>query len=103
MFDQTSQPPNGLYLGLTRSNKSRPDPATNALAGDTTPAVFHIAATLLGSNNWYQSLEIRPVIMALVPQGVGGSSVTMAYPVLVPAKYTGWAIKVQAILDTQGL
>jgi hypothetical protein len=27
----------------------------------------------------------------------------MAYPVLVPAKYTGWAIKVQAILDAQGL
>jgi hypothetical protein len=54
-------------------------------------------------NNWYQSLEIRPVIMALVPQGAGGSSVTMAYPVLVPAKYTCWAIKVQAILDAQGL
>jgi hypothetical protein len=27
----------------------------------------------------------------------------MAYPVLVPVKYTGWAIKVQAILDAQGL
>jgi hypothetical protein len=41
--------------------------------------------------------------MALVPQGAGGSSVTMAYLVLVPVKYTGWAIKVQAILDAQGL
>jgi hypothetical protein len=38
--------------------------------------------------------------MALVPQGAGGSSVTMAYLVLVPAMYTGWAIKVQVILDT---
>jgi hypothetical protein len=43
------------------------------------------------------------VILALVPQGAGGSSVTMAYPVLVPTMYTGWAIKVQAILDAQGL
>jgi hypothetical protein len=41
--------------------------------------------------------------MALVPQGTGGSSVSMAYPVLVTAKYTGWAIKVQVILDAQGL
>jgi hypothetical protein len=41
--------------------------------------------------------------MALVPQGAGGSSVTMAYPVLVSVKYTGWAIKVQAIFDAQGL
>jgi hypothetical protein len=37
--------------------------------------------------------------MALVPQGAGRSSVMMAYPMLVPVKYTGWAIKVQAILD----
>jgi hypothetical protein len=27
----------------------------------------------------------------------------MAYPMLVSVKYTGWAIKVQAILDAQGL
>jgi hypothetical protein len=43
------------------------------------------------------------MIMALVPQGAGWSSVTMAYPMLVPAKCTGWAINVQAILDAQGL
>jgi len=41
--------------------------------------------------------------MALVPQGAGGSSVSMAYPVLSPAGYTAWAIKVEAILDAQGL
>jgi hypothetical protein len=33
--------------------------------------------------------------MALVPQGVGGSSVMIAYPMLMLVKYTGWAIKVQ--------
>ena len=41
--------------------------------------------------------------MALVPQGAGGSSVSMAYPVLSPAGYTAWAIKVEAILDAQSL
>jgi hypothetical protein len=29
--------------------------------------------------------------------------VSMTYPVLVPASYTAWAIKVEAILDAQGL
>ena len=43
--------------------------------------------------------------MALVPHGtgVGGSSVTLTCPVLTPANYTVWAIKVEAILDAQGV
>jgi len=41
--------------------------------------------------------------MTLVPQGAEGSSVSMAYPVLSPTGYTAWAIKVEAILDAQGL
>ena len=46
---------------------------------------------------------LEPEAMALVPQGAGGSSVSMSYPVLSPAGYTAWAIKVEAILDAQGL
>jgi hypothetical protein len=42
--------------------------------------------------------------MALVPHdGVGGSSVTLTCPELTPANYTVWAIKVEAILDAQGV
>nr|XP_051229512.1 uncharacterized protein LOC127347360 [Lolium perenne] len=43
--------------------------------------------------------------MALVPHGagVGGSSVTLTCPVLTPTNYTVWAIKVEAILDAQGV
>jgi hypothetical protein len=41
--------------------------------------------------------------MAMVPHGAGGSSVSMSYPVLSPASYTAWAIKVESILDAQGL
>ena len=41
--------------------------------------------------------------MAMVPHGAGGSTVSLSYPVLSPANYTAWAIKVQAILDAQGL
>ena len=36
-------------------------------------------------------------------QGAGGSSVSMTYPVLSPVGYTVWAIKVETILDVQGL
>ena len=46
---------------------------------------------------------LEPKAMAFVPQGAGGSSVSMSYPVLSPAGYTAWAIKVEAILDAQGL
>ena len=46
---------------------------------------------------------LEPEAMALVPQGAGGSSVSMSYPVLSPAGYTAWAIKVEAILDAQGV
>jgi hypothetical protein len=35
---------------------TRQDPATNALAGDTTPAVFHTAATLLGNSHLEHTL-----------------------------------------------
>ena len=41
--------------------------------------------------------------MALVPHGAGGSSVTLAFPVLTAGNYTVWAIKVEAILDAQGV
>lgn len=42
--------------------------------------------------------------MALVPHGAGGSSsVSLAYPLLSSTNYTAWAIKVEAILDSQGL
>jgi hypothetical protein len=41
--------------------------------------------------------------MAMVPHGAEGSPVSMSYPVLSPASYTAWAIKVESILDAQGL
>jgi hypothetical protein len=41
--------------------------------------------------------------MAVVPHGTAGGTVSMSYPVLSPARYTAWAIKVEAILDAQGL
>ena len=43
--------------------------------------------------------------MALVLQGagVGGSTVSLSCPMLTPTNYTVWAIKVDAILDAQGL
>src|SRR4051812_2788277 len=41
--------------------------------------------------------------MALVPHGGGGGSFSLQVPPLTPANYTSWAIKVQAILDAQGL
>jgi hypothetical protein len=41
--------------------------------------------------------------MAVVPLGAAGGTVSMSYPVLSPAGYTAWAIKVEAILDAQGL
>jgi hypothetical protein len=41
--------------------------------------------------------------MAMVPHDAGGSSVSMSYPVLSPASYMAWAIKVESILDAQGL
>jgi hypothetical protein len=41
--------------------------------------------------------------MAMVPHGAGGSTVSLSYPVLSPANYTAWAIKVHAILEAQGL
>jgi hypothetical protein len=41
--------------------------------------------------------------MAMVLHGAGGSSVSMSYPVLSPASYTAWAIKVESIVDAQGL
>ena len=63
------------------------------------------------ADNWHQSRYMPKILryyleleaMALVPQGAGGSSVSMSYPVLSPAGYTAWAIKVEAILDAQGL
>jgi hypothetical protein len=64
-----------------------------------------------GSNNWYQSQFMPKILryylesesMAMVPHGAGGSSVSMSYPVLSPASYMTWAIKVESILDAQGL
>jgi hypothetical protein len=41
--------------------------------------------------------------MAMVPHGAGGSSVSMSYLVLSPASYTAWVIKVESIIDAQGL
>ncbi|XP_072150736.1 uncharacterized protein [Setaria viridis] len=42
--------------------------------------------------------------MAMVPHSAGGSSgVSLAYPLLSSTNYTAWAIKVEAILDAQGL
>ena len=41
--------------------------------------------------------------MALVPHGTGGSTVSFSCPMLTPANYTVWAIKVEAILDAQGV
>ena len=43
--------------------------------------------------------------MALVPHGAGagGSSVSLSCPMLTPTNYTVWAIKVEAILDAQGV
>ena len=41
--------------------------------------------------------------MALVPHGAGGSTVSLSCPMLTPANYTVWAIKVEAILDGQGV
>jgi hypothetical protein len=41
--------------------------------------------------------------MAIILHNTGGSSVSMSYPVLSPASYTAWAIKVESILDAQGL
>ncbi|XBH89037.1 hypothetical protein VPH35_081016 [Triticum aestivum] len=41
--------------------------------------------------------------MAIVPHGAGGSTVSMAMPMLTPDNYTVWAIKAEAILDAQNL
>jgi hypothetical protein len=41
--------------------------------------------------------------MVLVPQGAGVSTVSLSYPVLLLANYTVWAVKVQVILEAQGL
>jgi hypothetical protein len=41
--------------------------------------------------------------MAMVPHGAGGSLDSMSYPVLSPASYTARTIKVESILDAQGL
>ncbi|CAM0911384.1 unnamed protein product [Alopecurus aequalis] len=41
--------------------------------------------------------------MVLVPQVAGASSVSLSCPVLTPENYTVWAIKVEAILDAQGV
>uniref|UniRef100_A0A8R7NVV9 CCHC-type domain-containing protein n=1 Tax=Triticum urartu TaxID=4572 RepID=A0A8R7NVV9_TRIUA len=41
--------------------------------------------------------------MAIVPHGAGGSTVSMAMPMLTPSNYTVWAIKAEAILDAQNL
>jgi len=72
---------------------------------------FLVCECLEISNNWHQSwympkilrYYLEPEAMALVPQGVGGSSVSMSYPVLSPAGYKAWEIKVEAILDAQGV
>jgi hypothetical protein len=37
--------------------------------------------------------------MAVVSHGAAGGTVSISYPVLSPAGYTAWAIKVEAILD----
>ncbi|CAM0957048.1 unnamed protein product [Alopecurus aequalis] len=41
--------------------------------------------------------------MALVPHGAGGSTVSLSCPMLTSTNYTVWAIKVEAILDAQGV
>ncbi|XP_073360561.1 uncharacterized protein [Aegilops tauschii subsp. strangulata] len=41
--------------------------------------------------------------MAIVPHDAGGSSVSMAMPMLTPDNYMVWAIKAHAILDTHTL
>ena len=41
--------------------------------------------------------------MALVPHGAGASSVSLACPMLTAENYTVWVIKVEAILDAQGV
>ena len=68
-----------------------------------------------GGDRELQQVASEPVHAqdpALLPRarsyGIGsagrqGGSVSMSYPVLSPARYTAWAIKVEAILDSQGL
>ena len=41
--------------------------------------------------------------MALVPHGGGGSTMSLSCPMLTPTNYTVWAIKVEVILDAQGV
>jgi hypothetical protein len=67
----------------------------------------------ISSDNWYQSLVpcmpkilryyLEQEVMAVVPHGAAGGTVSMSYLVLSPAGYTAWAIKVEAILDAQSL
>jgi hypothetical protein len=62
-----------------------------------------IADPILGPTSGIQSLKFLAVTMTLVPQGTGGSSILMSYPVLASVNCTAWVIKVQAILDARGL
>ena len=41
--------------------------------------------------------------MALVPHGGGGGSFSLPVPPLTTTNYISWAIKVEALLDAQGL
>ena len=47
-------------------------------------------------------VQTRDVVLECVVERVATSS-SVSYPVLVPSSYTAWAIKVEAILDAQGL